>query len=48
MVDPPGRVVAEEAVGQNAEYIRHNETGILVPAGDAAAMAGLSLTPEYA
>jgi glycosyltransferase involved in cell wall biosynthesis len=35
-----GVPVAADAVGQNAEYIRQNETGILVPSGDVAAMAG--------
>ena len=34
-----GVPVVADAVGQNTEYIRHNETGILVPGGDAAAMA---------
>lgn len=34
-----GVPVVADAVGQNAEYIRHNETGVLVPSGDAAAMA---------
>ena len=34
-----GAPVVADAVGQNAEYIRHNETGLLVPSGDAAAMA---------
>ena len=34
-----GVPVVADAVGQNAEYIRHNETGVLVSAGDAAAMA---------
>jgi glycosyltransferase involved in cell wall biosynthesis len=34
-----GVPVVADAVGQNTEYIRHNETGSLVPSGDAAAMA---------
>jgi len=34
-----GVPVVADAVGQNAEYIRHNETGVLVPSGDTAAMA---------
>lgn len=34
-----GVPVVADAVGQNAEYIRHNETGVLVPSGDGAAMA---------
>ena len=34
-----GVPVVADAVGQNTEYIRHNETGLLVPGGDAAAMA---------
>ena len=34
-----GVPVVADAVGQNVEYIRHNETGILVPAGDVEAMA---------
>ena len=34
-----GVPVIADAVGQNVEYIRHNETGVLVPSGDAAAMA---------
>jgi glycosyltransferase involved in cell wall biosynthesis len=33
-----GVPVVADAVGQNAEYIRHNETGVLVPGGDTAAM----------
>ncbi len=34
-----GVPVVADAVGQIEEYIRHNETGILVPGGDVAAMA---------
>lgn len=34
-----GVPVVADAVGQNVEYIRHNETGILVASGDATAMA---------
>ncbi len=34
-----GVPVVADAVGQNAEYIRHNETGVLVPGGDTEAMA---------
>jgi glycosyltransferase involved in cell wall biosynthesis len=34
-----GVPVVADAVGQNAEYIRHDETGVLVPSGDTAAMA---------
>jgi len=34
-----GVPVVADAVGQNVEYIRHNETGVLVPSGDPAAMA---------
>jgi len=34
-----GVPVVADAVGQNAEYIRHAETGVLVPSGDVAAMA---------
>jgi glycosyltransferase involved in cell wall biosynthesis len=34
-----GVPVVADAVGQNAEYIRHNETGILVASGDVEAMA---------
>jgi phosphatidylinositol alpha-1,6-mannosyltransferase len=34
-----GVPVVADAVGQNTEYIRHNETGILVPGGDVDAMA---------
>lgn len=34
-----GVPVIADAVGQNTEYIRHNETGVLVASGDVAAMA---------
>ena len=34
-----GVPVVADAVGQNAEYIRHNDTGVLVPAGDMDVMA---------
>ena len=34
-----GVPVVADAVGQNAEYIRHNETGVLVASGDVEAMA---------
>ena len=34
-----GVPVVADAVGQNAEYIRHDETGLLVPSGDVTAMA---------
>jgi glycosyltransferase involved in cell wall biosynthesis len=34
-----GVPMVADAVGQNAEYIRHNETGVLVPSGDVEAMA---------
>ena len=34
-----GVPVVADAVGQNAEYIRHNETGVLVSSGDVEAMA---------
>ena len=34
-----GVPVVADAVGQNAEYIRHNETGMLVASGDVEAMA---------
>jgi glycosyltransferase involved in cell wall biosynthesis len=34
-----GVPVVADAVGQNAEYIRHNETGLLIASGDVAAMA---------
>ena len=33
-----GVPVVADAVGQNAEYIRHNETGVLVASGDVEAM----------
>ncbi len=39
-----GVPVIADAVGQNVEYIRHDETGILVPSGDAAAMADAIVT----
>ena len=35
-----GVPVVADAVGQNVEYIRHNETGLLVSSGDVTAMAG--------
>jgi len=35
-----GVPVVADAVGQNVEYIRHNETGALAPSGDVGAMAG--------
>jgi glycosyltransferase involved in cell wall biosynthesis len=35
-----GVPVVADAVGQNMEYIRHNETGWLVPSGNVEAMAG--------
>jgi glycosyltransferase involved in cell wall biosynthesis len=35
-----GVPVVADAVGQNVEYIRHNETGVLAPSGDVGAMAG--------
>lgn len=38
-----GVPVVADAVGQNTEYIRHNETGVLVPSGDAGAMAQAAL-----
>ena len=38
-----GLPVVADAVGQNREYIRHGETGLLVPSGDAAAMASATL-----
>jgi glycosyltransferase involved in cell wall biosynthesis len=38
-----GVPVVADAVGQNTEYIRHNETGLLVPGGDVAAMASAVL-----
>jgi glycosyltransferase involved in cell wall biosynthesis len=34
-----GVPVVADAIGQNAEYIRHNETGLLVSSGDVEAMA---------
>ena len=34
-----GVPVVADTVGQNVEYIRHNETGLLVPSGDVLAMA---------
>ena len=34
-----GVAVVADAVGQNAEYIAHEETGLLVPSGDVDAMA---------
>jgi glycosyltransferase involved in cell wall biosynthesis len=34
-----GVPVVADAVGQNTEYIRHNETGLLVPGGDVPAMS---------
>jgi glycosyltransferase involved in cell wall biosynthesis len=34
-----GVPVVADAVGQNAEYIRHNDTGVLVPTGDVDVMA---------
>ncbi len=38
-----GVPVVADAVGQNAEYIRHGETGLLVPSGDIEAMAQAAL-----
>ncbi len=38
-----GVPVVADAVGQNAEYVLHNETGLLVPSGDAQAMAEAAL-----
>lgn len=38
-----GVAVVADAVGQNREYIQHNETGLLVPGGDAAAMAAATI-----
>ena len=38
-----GVPVVADAVGQNSEYITHNETGLLVPSGDAAAMAAAAM-----
>lgn len=34
-----GVPVVADAVGQNVEYITHNETGVIVPSGDVEAMA---------
>ncbi len=34
-----GVPVVADAVGQNVEYIKHNETGFIVPSGDVGAMA---------
>jgi glycosyltransferase involved in cell wall biosynthesis len=34
-----GVPVVADAVGQNVEYVRHNETGLIVPGGDTDAMA---------
>jgi glycosyltransferase involved in cell wall biosynthesis len=34
-----GVPVVADAVGQNVEYIQHNETGVVVPCGDVEAMA---------
>lgn len=34
-----GVPVVADAVGQNVEYIRHNDTGVIVPSGDVEAMA---------
>ena len=38
-----GVPVVADAVGQNTEYITHNETGILVPSGDVSAMAAAAV-----
>jgi len=38
-----GTPVVAEAVGQNAEYVRDGQTGLLVPPGDAAALAAACL-----
>jgi glycosyltransferase involved in cell wall biosynthesis len=38
-----GVPVVADAVGQNTEYIAHNETGILVPSGDTEAMIAATL-----
>jgi glycosyltransferase involved in cell wall biosynthesis len=38
-----GMPVVADAVGQNAEYIAHNETGVLVPSGNTKAMAAAAL-----
>ncbi len=34
-----GVPVVADAVGQNLEYVKHNETGVIVPGGDVDAMA---------
>jgi len=39
-----GVPVVADTVGQNVEYIRHNETGLLVPSGDVPAMADAVVT----
>lgn len=41
-----GVPVVADAVGQNTEYLRHNETGVLTPAGDVAAMAQAAIDLE--
>lgn len=41
-----GVPVVADAVGQNTEYIRHNETGVLTPAGDVDAMAQAAIDLE--
>ena len=41
-----GVPVIADAVGQNTEYIRHNETGVLTPAGDVDAMAQAAIDLE--
>ena len=38
-----GVAVVADAVGQNAEYITHNETGLLVTSGDVSAMASAAV-----
>ena len=38
-----GIPVVADAVGQNTEYVLHNETGLLVPSGNAQAMAKATL-----
>lgn len=38
-----GVAVVADAVGQNAEYITHGETGLLVPTGDSEAMANAAV-----